>query len=92
MLTLPSAKRKVALARRIVYLAEENVYRCPAGEKLTSQEHAQNLHRYRTNVCRNCSLKKPLHARTAAPDHALRFLISADFAATFENVLCASVR
>ena len=44
-----------------VYLAEENVYRCPAGEKLTyrytSEEHGLKLHRYWTNACRNCSLK-----------------------------------
>ena len=57
-----------------VYLAEENVYRCPASEKLTyrftSQEQGQKLHRYGTNVCRNCALKKSLHARPAAPRHA----------------------
>ena len=44
-----------------VYLAEGNVYRCPAGEKLTyrftSEEHGLELHRYWTNACRNCSLK-----------------------------------
>src|SRR5215471_2297559 len=44
-----------------VYLAEENVYRCPAGEKLTyrftSEEHGLKLHRYWTNACRNCALK-----------------------------------
>jgi transposase len=44
-----------------VYLAEENVYRCPAGEKLTyrftSEENGLELHRYWTNACRNCALK-----------------------------------
>ena len=44
-----------------VYLAEENVYRCPAGEKLTyrftNEEHGLKLHRYWTNACRTCSLK-----------------------------------
>jgi hypothetical protein len=44
-----------------VYLAAENVYRCPAGEKLTyrftSEEHGQKLHRYFTNACWSCSLK-----------------------------------
>src|SRR5262249_23756851 len=44
-----------------VYLADENVYRCPAGEKLkyryTNEEHGQTLHRYWTNACRTCSLK-----------------------------------
>jgi hypothetical protein len=44
-----------------VYLAEENVYRYPAGEKLTyrftSEENGLKLHRYWINACRNCSLK-----------------------------------
>src|SRR5215472_2698258 len=44
-----------------VYLAEENVYRCPAGEKLTyrftSEENGLKLHRYWTNARRNCALK-----------------------------------
>jgi len=44
-----------------VYLAEENAYRCPAGEKLTyrytNEENGQTLHRYWTNACRTCPLK-----------------------------------
>jgi transposase len=44
-----------------VYLAEENAYRCPAGEKLiyryTNEENGQRLHRYWTNACRTCALK-----------------------------------
>ena len=44
-----------------VYLAEENAYRCPAGEKLTyrytNEENGQTLHRYWTNACRTCALK-----------------------------------
>jgi transposase len=44
-----------------VYLADENVYRCPAGEKLkyryTNEEHGQTLHRYWTDACRTCPLK-----------------------------------
>jgi Transposase DDE domain len=44
-----------------VYLADENVYRCPAGEKLkyrfTAEEHGQKLHRYWTNACRTCPIK-----------------------------------
>jgi transposase len=44
-----------------VYLADENVYRCPAGEKLkyryTTEEHGQNLHRYWTDVCHACPIK-----------------------------------
>src|SRR3990170_1872150 len=45
-----------------VYLADENVYRCPAGEKLkyyyTNEEKGQKLHRYWTNACRTCPLKE----------------------------------
>src|SRR5215475_3909043 len=44
-----------------VYLADENVYRCPAGEKLkyryTAEEHGQKLHRYWTDACHTCPIK-----------------------------------
>ena len=44
-----------------VYLADENAYRCPAGEKLkyyyTNEERGLRLHRYWTNACRKCPLK-----------------------------------
>jgi hypothetical protein len=44
-----------------VYLADENVYRCPAGEKLkyryTAEEHGQKLHRYWTDACPTCPIK-----------------------------------
>jgi transposase len=44
-----------------VYLPEEDVYRCPAGEKLkysfTAEEHGQKLHRYTTSACRGCAIK-----------------------------------
>ena len=44
-----------------VYLGEEDVYRCPAGEKLkyyyTNEEKWQKLRRYWTNACRHCALK-----------------------------------
>ncbi len=44
-----------------VYLADEDVYRCPAGKKLsyhyTNEEDGQQLRRYWTNVCSDCALK-----------------------------------
>jgi hypothetical protein len=44
-----------------VYLSDEDLYRCPAGEKLkyhyTNEEHGQKLRRYWTNACRDCVLK-----------------------------------
>jgi len=44
-----------------VYLPEEDVYRCPTGEKLkysfTAEEHGQKLRRYTTNACRSCAIK-----------------------------------
>jgi macrodomain Ter protein organizer (MatP/YcbG family) len=44
-----------------VYLPEEDVYRCPAGEHLkyyfTATEHGQQLRRYWTNACRTCAIK-----------------------------------
>ena len=44
-----------------VYLRDEDVYRCPAGEKLkyyyTNEEDGLKLRRYWTNACRHCALK-----------------------------------
>jgi hypothetical protein len=45
-----------------VYLGDEDMYRCPAGEKLkhhcTNEENGQKLRRYWTNACRDCGLKR----------------------------------
>lgn len=44
-----------------VYLGDEDVYRCPAGEQLkyhyTNEENGQQLRRYWTNACGDCALK-----------------------------------
>src|SRR5437016_1248461 len=44
-----------------VYLSGEDVYRCPAGEKLkyyyTNEEDGQKLRNYWTNACKTCPLK-----------------------------------
>jgi hypothetical protein len=44
-----------------VYLSTEDVYRCPAGEKLTyrytNEEDGKTLRRYWTNACPRCPLK-----------------------------------
>ncbi len=43
------------------YLAEEDVYACPAGERLTyhftNEEHGLVLRRYWTNACQSCAIK-----------------------------------
>jgi len=43
------------------YVAEEDVYICPAGERLThsftTQEYGLVLRRYLTNVCQSCAIK-----------------------------------
>ncbi len=44
------------------YVAEENVYICPAGERLANdchqiEEHGLVLHRYWTSACRHCAIK-----------------------------------
>jgi len=43
-----------------VYVPEDDVYRCPAGERLkyyyTNVENGLRLHRYWTNACRTCAL------------------------------------
>src|ERR1700740_7688 len=45
-----------------VYLSEEDVYRCPAGEKLayhyTNEEKGLVLRRYWTNACQSCAIKQ----------------------------------
>jgi len=44
-----------------VYVAAEDVYRCPAGERLTyrftGEEDGKKLRRYLTSACRTCALK-----------------------------------
>ena len=44
-----------------VYIAEEDVYRCPAGERLpyryTNEEGGKVLRRYWTNICPKCPIK-----------------------------------
>ena len=55
-----------------VYLSDEDVYRCPAGEKLkyyyTNEEKGQKLRRYWTNACRHCTLK---HRCTTGPQRRI---------------------
>ncbi len=44
-----------------VYLAEDDIYRCPAGERLvyhyTNVEKGRTLRRYWTNACQSCAIK-----------------------------------
>jgi transposase len=59
--------------QNFVYLADENVYRCPAGEKLyryTAVEHDQKLHRYLTDACRTCPNQSSVHDGKRASHHA----------------------
>src|SRR5262249_8640445 len=65
--TLPKPQRSGAKSEDrfgktdFVYLADENVYRHPSGEKLkyryTTEEQGKTLHRYWTNACRTCAIK-----------------------------------
>ena len=45
-----------------VYLSDEDMYRCPAGEKLayryTNEENGLVLRRYWTNACQSCAIKQ----------------------------------
>jgi transposase/macrodomain Ter protein organizer (MatP/YcbG family) len=66
--TLPKPSRSGAKSQGrfgkqdFVYLPEQDVYRCPAGERLkyyfTAVEHGQQLRRYWTNACRTCAIKE----------------------------------
>jgi hypothetical protein len=44
-----------------IYVAAEDIYRCPAGERLTyrftNEEDGKMLRRYWTNACQSCALK-----------------------------------
>src|SRR5262245_47895633 len=44
-----------------IYVAAEDIYRCPAGERLTYrftvEEHGRMLRRYWTTACQDCALK-----------------------------------
>jgi transposase len=44
------------------YVEEEDIYICPAGERLvyhyTNQEHGLVLRRYWTNACQSCAIKQ----------------------------------
>ncbi len=65
--TLPKPQTSGAAAKGrfgkqdFVYVAEDDVYRCPAGEHLayhfTNVEKGLTLRRYWTNACRNCAIK-----------------------------------
>ena len=65
--TLPKPQRSGAKAagrfgkQDFVYLAEQDVYRCPAGEHLkyyfTAMENGLAMRRYWTNACRTCVIK-----------------------------------
>ena len=54
------------------YVAEEDVYICPAGEKLayhyTTEENGLVLRRYWTNACQNCAIK---HSCTAGKERRI---------------------
>jgi len=54
------------------YVAEEDVYICPAGERLaysfTTQEHGLILQRYLTNACQKCAIK---HRCTTAKERRI---------------------
>ena len=56
-----------------VYLADENAYRCPAGEKLqyryTSEEKDQKMWSYWTTVCKECPLKSKC---TTGPERRIK--------------------
>ncbi len=65
--TLPKPLTSGAMAKGrygkqdFVYVAEDDVYRCPAGERLvyhyTNVEEGRTLRRYWTSVCQSCAIK-----------------------------------
>ena len=56
------------------YVAEEDVYICPAGERLTTittEENGLVLRRYWTNVCQSCAIKQRCTTGKGATDHPM---------------------
>ncbi len=58
------------------YLADEDVYICPAGERLkyyrfTNEEKGLRLRRYWTNACQVCAIKQACTNEQDAPDNTL---------------------
>jgi len=57
------------------YVAEEDIYICPTGEKLThhftNEENGLVLHHYWTNACRTCALKAQCTKGTATSHQAV---------------------
>ena len=55
-----------------VYIATDDVYRCPAGERLTyryqSVEDGKTIRRYSTSICKTCALKAQC---TTGPDRRI---------------------
>ena len=53
------------------YVADEDIYVCPAGEKLayhyTTEENSLVLRRYWTNVCQSCAIKPTRQGTTDHP-------------------------
>ncbi len=58
-----------------VYLQSEDVYRCPAGEKLSfryaSDEDGLQMRSYWTSACATCAIKSQMHDRPRAPRQTL---------------------
>jgi hypothetical protein len=58
-----------------VYVAADDVYRCPAGEMLTyrytNEEDGKTLRRYWTTACQTCALKARCTPGKGAPDIAV---------------------
>ena len=58
-----------------VYIATEDVYRCPAGERLTyrfqSEEDGKTIRRYWTNACQTCALKAQCTTGPNGASHAM---------------------
>ena len=62
MVSTSNAKAEGRFDKRdFVYKADEDVYLCPAGERLTyrftSEEAGKTLHRYWTSACPSCPIK-----------------------------------
>ena len=76
------------------YVANEDVYVCPAGEKLayryTTEENGLVLRRYWTNACQNCAIKRPARNDGLADGNMSTFSKPCNAGSTSIRRRCAS--
>ena len=68
-------RRSLRQSATFVYIAEDDEYRCPAGQRaikrFTTIEHGMTLHKYWSSACPSCPLKAQCTTERLSAHHAL---------------------